>query len=124
MAYCNRSLYLCPPPSQARQSNSFRIISRSRYHIWKEESADPIPASTALALCLREAPIEVRVGMWNVALPKAKGSRIRFAPWECVMRRPVASLWTAPMELGFDLRLSRFEACSFVFSSQSLRGDR
>jgi hypothetical protein len=41
-------------------------------------------------------------------------------PCECVMRRPIASLCWAPMALGFDRLLSRFEPRSFVFSSQPL----
>jgi hypothetical protein len=38
-------------------------------------------------------------------------------PCECIMRRPIASLCSAPMELGFDPPLSRLEPRSFVFWS-------
>jgi hypothetical protein len=39
---------------------------------------------------------------------------------ERVVRYQIASLCPAPMELGFDPLLSRFEPRSFVFSSQPL----
>src|SRR5215472_3612613 len=35
-------------------------------------------------------------------------------PCECVMRCPIASLCSAPVELGFDPLLSRFEPCSSI----------
>src|SRR5438876_6330065 len=87
-------------------SNSFRIISRSRYHIRKEESPptdlthwsknslnrfvlissvslrpDSAAASTALALCLREAQSrsEWECGMSRGPSPKDQGFMMTYA---------------------------------------------
>jgi hypothetical protein len=39
-------------------------------------------------------------------------------PCECIMRRPIASLCSAPMALGFDPLLSRFEPRSSFFKNR------